>query len=68
MSKADELRVMDFLGHILDAIQRINRHIGTMDLDTFIRDEKSSALRNEELGGIALLQDPKDFFRFFVKL
>jgi uncharacterized protein with HEPN domain len=59
---------MDFLGHILDAIQRINRHIGTMDLDTFIWDENTSTLRNEELGGIALLQDPNDFIRFFVKL
>jgi hypothetical protein len=33
MSKADELRVMDFLCHILDAIQRINRYIGTLYID-----------------------------------
>jgi uncharacterized protein with HEPN domain len=55
MSKADELRVMDFLGHILDAIQRINRYIGTMDLDTFLRDEKTqdAVIRNFEIIGEA---------------
>jgi uncharacterized protein with HEPN domain len=55
MSKADELRVMDYLCHIIDAIQRINRHIGTMDLDTFLRDEKTqdAVIRNLEIIGEA---------------
>lgn len=55
MSKADDLRVMDFLGHILEAIQRINRHIGTMDLDSFLHDEKTqdAVIRNFEIIGEA---------------
>jgi uncharacterized protein with HEPN domain len=55
MSKTDKLRVTDFLGHILDAIQRINRYIETMDLNTFLRDERTqdAVIRNLEIIGEA---------------
>ena len=28
MSRADKLRIKDYLGHILEAIERINRYVG----------------------------------------
>ena len=31
MSKADKLRIPDYLGHILEAIQRIHRYVEDMD-------------------------------------
>jgi uncharacterized protein with HEPN domain len=31
MSKADKLRIPDYLSHILEAIQRIHRYVEDMD-------------------------------------
>jgi uncharacterized protein with HEPN domain len=41
MSRADKLRVKNYLNHILQAIERINRYVGNMGMDEFLRDEKT---------------------------
>lgn len=41
MSRADELRVRDYLDHILEAIERIGRYVGSMDEVEFQRDHKT---------------------------
>ncbi len=35
----NQQRLVDFLGHILEAISRINRYTGAMDITTFLRDD-----------------------------
>lgn len=55
MSRADELRVRDYLGHILEAIERIGRYVGSMDEAEFRRDDKTqdAVIRNFEIIGEA---------------
>ncbi len=55
MSRAAQLRVRDYLRHILDAIERINRYVGSMDEEEFLRDEKTqdAVVRNFEIIGEA---------------
>lgn len=51
MSKADALRIRDYLEHILTAIDRINRYVLTLDKSDFLDDEKSqdAVIRNFEV-------------------
>lgn len=55
MSKAEKLVINDFLAHILEAIERINRYVGEMAEDEFIKDEKTqdAIIRNFEIIGEA---------------
>lgn len=55
MSKADALRIRDYLEHILTAIERINRYVSMMDEAAFLNDEKSqdAVIRNFEVIGEA---------------
>lgn len=55
MSRAHKLRVKDYLGHILEAIERINRYVVNMDEEQFIVDEKTqdAVVRNFEIIGEA---------------
>ena len=55
MSKADALRIRDYLEHILTAIDRINRYVSSMDEAGFLHDEKSqdAVIRNFEVIGEA---------------
>ena len=55
MSKADKLRIKDYLNHILEAIERINRYTENMNEVEFLKDEKTqdAAIRNFEIIGEA---------------
>lgn len=55
MSKADKLRIPDYLGHILEAIQRIHRYVEDMDEVKFLEDPKTqdAVIRNFEILGEA---------------
>jgi len=55
MSKSDVLRVMDYLSHIVEAIDRIHRYVEDMTEHTFLVDEKTqdAVVRNFEILGEA---------------
>jgi uncharacterized protein with HEPN domain len=55
MSKADKLRIPDYLGHILEAIQRIHLYVEDMDEVKFLEDPKTqdAVIRNFEIIGEA---------------
>lgn len=55
MSKADILRIPDYLEHILEAIERIDRYLSDMDEVTFLNDQKTqdAVVRNFEIIGEA---------------
>jgi uncharacterized protein with HEPN domain len=55
MTKGDILRVMDYLGHIVEAIDRIHRYVEDMSELTFLDDEKTqdAVVRNFEILGEA---------------
>lgn len=55
MSRVDELRIKDYLNHILEAIERINRYVGGIDENEFLQDEKTqdAVIRNFEIIGEA---------------
>ena len=55
MSKTDPLRIPQYLGHILDAVQRINDYVTDMDEAAFIKDHKTqdAVIRNFEIIGEA---------------
>lgn len=55
MSKGDILRAMDYLGHIVEAIDRIHRYVEDMTEMTFLGDEKTqdAVVRNFEILGEA---------------
>lgn len=55
MSKADTLRLPEYLRHILDAIERISRYVGDMDEVAFLNDSKTqdAVIRNFEIIGEA---------------
>jgi len=42
MSKADVLRIPDYLGHIVEAIERIHEYVADMDEVTFLEDRKNT--------------------------
>jgi len=55
MSKVDILRVPDYLGHILEAIERIHLYIEDIDEVAFLEDKKTqdAVIRNFEIIGEA---------------
>jgi uncharacterized protein with HEPN domain len=55
MSRADTLRVADYLHHILEAITNIQDYTASMDLVTFMADRKTrdAVVRNLEVIGEA---------------
>ena len=55
MSKVETLRAMDYLGHIVEAIDRIHRYVDDMTELTFLDDEKTqdAVVRNFEILGEA---------------
>ena len=55
MSKADIPRVVDYLEHIVEAIERIHRYVEDMTEVTFLGDEKTqdAVVRNFEIIGEA---------------
>jgi uncharacterized protein with HEPN domain len=55
MSKADLLRIPDYLKHITEAIERIDRYIEDMSEVEFLNDEKTqdAVIRNFEIMGEA---------------
>jgi uncharacterized protein with HEPN domain len=55
MTRAEELRIHDYLGHILEAIDRINRYAGNISESEFLEDEKTqdAVIRNFEIIGEA---------------
>ncbi|KAF0205324.1 MAG: hypothetical protein FD173_1086 [Gallionellaceae bacterium] len=55
MSKADVLRIPDYLGHIVEAIGRIHRYLADTDEIAFLNDEKTqdAVIRNFEIIGEA---------------
>jgi uncharacterized protein with HEPN domain len=55
MSKKDILRIPDYLGHMVEAIERIHRYIEDMDEVSFLDDEKTqdAVVRNFEIIGEA---------------
>ena len=55
MSKSDILRLPEYLGHILQAIERIHRYIADMDEVAFLQDIKTqdAVIRNFEVIGEA---------------
>ena len=56
MSKSDALRVGDYLAHIVEAIDRIDRYVDDMTELTFLSDEKTqdAVVRNFEILGARL--------------
>ncbi|MEN9376458.1 MAG: hypothetical protein RL710_1615 [Pseudomonadota bacterium] len=55
MSKTDILRLDEYLGHIVQAIDRVHRYVDDMVELTFLRDEKTqdAVIRNFEVIGEA---------------
>ncbi len=55
MSDLDALRLEDFLGHIIEAIERCQRHVAGMDKGKFLTDEKTqdAVIRTIEIIGEA---------------
>jgi len=55
MSRRDQQRLVDYLGHILQAIERIERYTEDMDELTFLDDEmaQDAVIRNFEIIGEA---------------
>lgn len=55
MSKADTLRVPDYLGHIVEAIERLHRYTDDISEVSFLADEKTqdAVIRNFEIIGEA---------------
>lgn len=55
MSKSDALRVIDYLTHILEAVDRIGRYVDAMSEQSFLGDEKTqdAVVRNFEILGEA---------------
>jgi hypothetical protein len=53
MSKADSLRLADYLEHIAEAIDRIHRYVADMDEQSFLDDDQTqdAVVRNFEIIG-----------------
>ena len=61
MSKADILRLPDYLGHIVQAIDRIQRYVNDMTEPTFLLDEttQDADIRKVAITGEASNTTPK---------
>ncbi len=55
MSKADALRIPEYLEHIVEAIERIDQYLADIDETTFLQDQKTqdAVIRNFEIIGEA---------------
>lgn len=55
MSKTDALRIPGYLGHIVEAIERIDRYLADTDEVAFLNDQKTqdAVVRNFEIIGEA---------------
>lgn len=55
MSKPDSLRIPDYLGHLVEAIERIHQYVSDMDEVAFLADRKTqdAVIRNFEIMGEA---------------
>lgn len=55
MSRTDVLRIADYLGHMIEAIDRIQRYVKNMSDTNFLDDEKTqdAVIRNFEVIGEA---------------
>ena len=55
MSKTDVLRLQEYLGHIVQAIDRVHRYVANMPETGFLQDEKTqdAVIRNFEVIGEA---------------
>jgi uncharacterized protein with HEPN domain len=55
MSRADSLRLPDYLEHIAEAVDRIHRYVADMEEQAFLDDEKTqdAVVRNFEIIGEA---------------
>ncbi len=55
MSKSDILRLPEYLGHVVEAIDRVHRYVDDMVELTFLQDEKTqdAVIRNFEVIGEA---------------
>ena len=55
MSKTDILRLPEYLGHIVQAIDRVHRYVADMHETSFLQDEKTqdAVIRNFEVIGEA---------------
>ena len=55
MSKTDRLRAMDYLAHMVEAIDRIGRYVDNMTELSFLSDERTqdAVVRNFEILGEA---------------
>jgi uncharacterized protein with HEPN domain len=55
MSKTDIQRIPDYLGHIVEAIERIDSYLADTDEITFLQDQKTqdAVIRNFEIIGEA---------------
>lgn len=69
MSRADPLRIADYLQHILEAINNIQEYTAGMDLDAFMADRKTrdAVIRNLEVIGEACNNVTKNHPAFAAK-
>ena len=42
MTELDDLRLEDFLGHIIEAIERCQRYVAAMDEAEFLKDRRDA--------------------------
>lgn len=66
MSKADELRLPEYLGHIVDAVGRINHYTEGMSEEGFLGDARTqdAVIRNFEIIGEACNNVVKNYPSF----
>lgn len=64
--KRDKQRLPDYLGHILEAIERIGRYTDDIDENTFLQDEmaQDAVIRNLEIIGEASHNIERDYPEF----
>jgi uncharacterized protein with HEPN domain len=67
MSKAENLRLPDYLWHIQEAIERIHRYVEDLDEIGFLDDEKTqdAVIRNFEIIGEASNNVKKHFIKIY---
>ena len=64
--KRDQQRLPDYLGHILEAIERIGRYTDEIDENSFLQDEmaQDAVIRNLEIIGEASHNIERDYPEF----
>lgn len=64
--KRDQQRLPDYLGHILEAIERIGRYTDDIDENSFLQDEmaQDAVIRNLEIIGEASHNIERDYPEF----